>query len=366
MATPSPRSGLQAPIHDWLRGVVVRGVVPGWLLSLVFHGVMLVTLLSVTQLPSCRGDYSGEDGTGFRKIGLRVREGESGDSSAGPDASDKSSLAEAASSRPSYTPTMPDVAPPTVSETPPVPLSLPQVGTAPSVIGPGPPTLRGVGGSPASSLNKSSTTGSGTPGSRGGGGGGGSGLGKGMGQTSLFGVSDAGKTFVYVIDRSASMQDHGAFRAAKDELMTSLSRLTEAQQFQVIFYNDKPISGTPRNGRLKMFSGTDVQRLEVSELIGAISPDGGTEHMPALELALGLNPDVIFLLTDGASKALNAAELKQIQRLNRRGTHIHCIEFGTSLPASGEGALAPPNFLEKLSSQNQGKYTYRNVKTLTP
>ncbi|RLS40490.1 MAG: hypothetical protein DWH81_07090 [Planctomycetota bacterium] len=359
MATPSPRTALQAPVRDWLRGTVVRGVVPGWVLSLVFHSLMLVTLFSVTQLPSCRGDYSGEDGTGFREIGLRAREDANSAPSAGPG---EPGLAEVASSQPQQAPTTPDVAPPTISESPPVPLSLPQVGTGPPVLGTGPPPLSGIGGTPAHSTNKSTTTGSGTPGSRGGGGG----QGKGVGQTSLFGVNDAGKTFVYVIDRSASMQDHGAFRAAKAELMTSLSRLTEVQQFQVILYNDQPLSWTPRNGRFRMFFGTDAQRLEISELVGAISPDGGTEHLPALELALKFEPDVIFLLTDGASKALNSAELKQIARVNRRGTHIHCIEFGTSPPPSGEGALAAPNFLMKLASQNQGKYTYRNVKTFDP
>ena len=359
MATPSPRTALQAPVRDWLRGTVVRGVVPGWVLSLVFHSLMLVTLFSVTQLPSCRGDYSGEDGTGFREIGLRAREDANSAPSAGPG---EPGLAEVASSQPQQAPTTPDVAPPTISESPPVPLSLPQVGTGPPVLGTGPPPLSGIGGTPAHSTNKSTTTGSGTPGSRGGGGG----QGKGVGQTSLFGVNDAGKTFVYVIDRSASMQDHGAFRAAKAELMTSLSRLTEVQQFQVILYNDQPLSWTPRNGRFRMFFGTDAQRLEISELVGAISPDGGTEHLPALELALKFEPDVIFLLTDGASKALNSAELKQIARVNRRGTHIHCIEFGTSPPPSGEGALAAPNFLMRLASQNQGKSTYRNVKTFDP
>jgi len=155
------------------------------------------------------------------------------------------------------------------------------------------------------------------------------------------------------------MQDFGSFRAAKAELMTSLSRLTEVQQFQVILYNDQPVNWSPRSGRFRMFFGTDVQRLEISELVGAIAPDGGTDHVPALELALEFEPDVIFLLTDGASKELKAAELKQIARLNRRGTHIHCIEFGTSPPPK-----SVPNFLMKLAAQNQGTYSFHNVKSL--
>lgn len=94
--------------------------------------------------------------------------------------------------------------------------------------------------------------------------------------------------------------------------MTSLSRLTEVQQFQVIFYNDQPLSRYSTQWPVPhVFWETDAQRLEISELVGAIAPDGGTEHLPALELALKFEPDVIFLLTDGASKALNSAELNK-------------------------------------------------------
>ncbi len=339
---------------------MVWGIVPGWMLSLVIHGIMLVTLLSVTQMPSCRGDYSGEDGAGFREIGLRARDDANSAPSAGAGEPSQADEATNQQQQPQQYSTTPDLAPPTVSETPPVPLSLPQVGTAPPVLATGPPPLSGVGGTPASSTNKSTTTGGGTPGSRGGGGG----QGKGAGQTSLFGVNDAGKIFVYVIDRSASMQDYGAFRAAKAELMTSLGRLTEVQQFQVIFYNNEPMTWTPRNGRFRMFFGTDVQRLEVSELMGALAPDGGTEHLPALIKALEYNPDVIFLLTDGASTPLKTSELASIKSLNRRGTRIHCIEFGTSPIQTSEESKAAPNFLMKLASQNNGKHLYKNVKSL--
>ena len=82
-------------------------------------------------------------------------------------------------------------------------------------------------------------------------------------------------------------------------------------------------------------------------------------HLPDRLLALEFEPDVIFLLSDGASKEMNAAELKKISRLNRRGTHIHCVEFGTSPPSK-----LVPNFLMKLAAQNQGTHSFHNVKSL--
>ena len=352
MATTPSSPLAQSTTRDWLRGAVVWGILPGWLLSLFFHGAMFGTMLSLTQMPSCRGDYSGEEGTGFREIGLVAREDANSAPAAGP--GDPGLDAEANASQ---TASPAEVAAPTFSDAPPVALSLPDVGAAPSVIGVGPPPLSGVGGTPANSPGAATTiSGGGRPGSRGGGGG----EGNGPGQTSLFGVNDAGQTFVYVIDRSFSMEDHNAFRAAKAELLTSLSRLTETQQFQVIFYENQPLVLTTRNDRFRMFFGNDAQRLQVSEQIAAISPNGGTQHLLAVVEALKFNPDVIFLLTDGASD-MTKADLDSIKARNRNGTRIHCVEFGKGAMAVSTDGQPVPNFLMKLAAQNSGKYTYRNV-----
>lgn len=59
--------------------------------------------------------------------------------------------------------------------------------------------------------------------------------------TEVFGVQGTGSVFVYVFDRSASMEDLGGrpLRAAKRQLKQSLASLGENQQFQIIFYNDE-------------------------------------------------------------------------------------------------------------------------------
>lgn len=352
MAIRTPRATFRGPLHDWLGDAALWGTMPGWLVSLVFHAVLFMTLLTLTQLPSCRGDFSGEDGTGFREIGLKVRADANNAPAAGPEAPAQDATDVAL---PEMT-AVPDAAPPTISDQPPVPLSLPSVGAAPSILGLGPPPLAGTG-SPPPTPNVSST-GSGNPGSRGGGGG----QGNAPGQTSLFGVNDSGKTFVYLIDRSFSMDEYGAFRAAKSELLASLQRLTEVQQFQVVFYNQAPLTLATREARFKMFFGTDAQRQLVSEQVRSIPPDGGTRHMEAIIEGLKYNPDVLFMLTDGATPGLTKADLDSIKSRNRAGTRIHCIEFGTGPQPVTKDGVPVGNFLMKLASQNDGKYTYRDVK----
>lgn len=176
------------------------------------------------------------------------------------------------------------------------------------------------------------------------------------------GVKGTGKKFVYVIDRSFSMANDQALQAAKLELLASLQRLNETQQFQIIFYNNEYLVLNARGGRFDFFRGTDAQRLLVMEQIREITPAAGTRHLPAIQEALNFKPDVIFLLTDGAAEsALDRKDLEQIRRLNRNGTHIHCIEFGRgeSSPLVDGG-----NFLKVLSEQNRGEYLYRNVKAV--
>lgn len=350
MATTAPRTTARGPLRDWLGNAALWGTAPGWVLSLGFHTVLFVTLITLTQLPSCRGDYSGEEGTGFREIGLKARDDANSTPAAGPSAPGQDTVD---AQLPEMS-AIPDAVAPAISDQPPVPLSLPEAGAGPAVLGLGPPPLAGAGGAPPAAA--SSSTGTGNPGSRGGGGG----QGQAPGQTSLFGVNDSGRKFVYLIDRSHSMSDFGAFRAAKSELLASIQRLTEVQQFQVIFYNNTQLTLAARDS--KMFFGTDPHRQLVSEQIRAVSPDGGTWHLEAIQEALKFNPDVIFMLTDGATPALTKAELDGIKSRNRAGTRIHCIEFGTGAQPVAANGTPVGNFLMKLSSMNDGKYTYRDVK----
>src|SRR5262245_26111248 len=58
-------------------------------------------------------------------------------------------------------------------------------------------------------------------------------------ETRVFGVRGRGTRFVYVFDRSSSMEG-GPLLAAKRELIASLQNLQSVHQFQIIFYNQQP------------------------------------------------------------------------------------------------------------------------------
>jgi hypothetical protein len=192
-------------------------------------------------------------------------------------------------------------------------------------------------------------------GGKGGEGGGRSGSGGGGPGTSFFGHKAAGRKFVYVLDASGSMYDYNAIAVAKAELLASLSQLDENQQFQIIFNNEKCYPMRDSDRRENVFWGTETNRTRASQFIRNIEPDGGTRHLDALLMALGLAPDVIFFLTDAGEPILYEKDLDTIKRRNNGRSTIYTIEFG-------KGAnLRTDNFLKKLARVNGGAHAYRDV-----
>ena len=184
-------------------------------------------------------------------------------------------------------------------------------------------------------------------------------LGKGD-KTYLFGTEGEGTLFVYVFDRSDSMNgfEGRPLAASKAELIRSVRSLKPTSQFQIIFYNTEVTAFNPTPGQTpRLMFADDGTKALAERFVRAIPALGGTEHMQPLQLALRLAPDVIFFLTDAADPQLTARQLDQLRRMNK-GTVIHTIEFGSGPFPGGD------NFLRKLARQNDGQHTYVDVTRL--
>ncbi len=181
-------------------------------------------------------------------------------------------------------------------------------------------------------------------------------------RTSIFGAEGVGSKFVYVFDRSASMDGYQGrpLRAAKGELIASLEDLDKVHQFQIIFYNDRPTVFNPFHPQPpRMLFGDAQTKRRAQNFVRGIIAAGGTEHMEALKRALAMRPDVIFFLTDAAEPQLSPQQLAKIRQLNNRvGATIHAIEFGAG---PSQGGM---NFLVRLAKQNGGTHIYVDVTRL--
>lgn len=178
--------------------------------------------------------------------------------------------------------------------------------------------------------------------------------------TQVFGLQGTGSKFVYLFDRSGSMSAENGrpLKAAKAQMIASLKSLKSTDQFQIIFYNERPLAFNPFPGKAAtLMFGTEQNKQLARRFIERVSASGGTQHLPALKIALNMTPDVIFFLTDADEPRMTSAELLQVQHWNKI-TSINSIEFGTR-PYPRRG-----NFLFELAEQNRGSYAYRNVAEL--
>lgn len=173
-------------------------------------------------------------------------------------------------------------------------------------------------------------------------------------RTKLYGIEAEGEKFVYVFDRSDSMNAFSGrpLRSAKRQLIDSLQGLRDVHQFQIVFYNEEPsvMQLANRPGGL-VFANDQTRRLAERYIQGVLAT-GGTNHHDALLKALALGPDVIFFLTDADQPGMQSQQLQRIRQANGGKCSINTIEFG-----QGESPRAN-NFLQRLAKENDGQYVY--------
>ena len=306
-----------------------RRPVSAWLMSVVMHAVLLVVLTVSWQLTPRNARFEPD-----RQVGIVLVHNQAGEPEyIDPNANDQADDASAAMLATAQ-------AMPSRNENP---ISLDKVIPGAAVVN--------SGGLAESILDATKLTGDGSRRA---------GLTNATGtSTEVFGITGVGTKFVYVFDRSGSMDHfHGRpLKAAKMELTESLHDLDSVHQFQIIFYNERPKIFELEPGKAELVWGDEEGKSLARDFVSRITAIGGTEHLSAIKLALGMRPDVIFFLTDADEPQLTYNELERIQQWNR-GTVIHAIEFGAG-PQFGR-----TNFLMKLAQQNGGKHAYVDVRRL--
>ena len=309
-----------------------RPRVPSWVLSTLLHAVLIV-ILGLTLRPELRGGATGER---IADVGIVLKHQhddheyyESEGDTAGVDAVAATATAAGKVDQP-------------FSDRPPL---------DPSDVLPAPMGVIGPGVLEDGQVAAAGNLADGPPGRKGPIGGG--------ARTSVFGVPGEGFKFVYVFDRSGSMGGPGRspLNAAKAELIKSLDSLGKVHQFQIIFYNERPWLFNPSGKPGRLAFANQRNKEHARRFVGSITADGATRHEDALLLAIKLQPDVIFFLTDADEPQLLPGQLEKIRR-RAAGIIINAIEFGWGLQSN------PNNFLVRLARQNGGTHAYVDVTKL--
>jgi hypothetical protein len=176
------------------------------------------------------------------------------------------------------------------------------------------------------------------------------------------GIEGGGNHFVYLVDSSNSMRN---FNEARAELLRSVDALQPDQRFYVVFYDQNPthmrISAADEDDASSMLA-TPENKLVLRRWAMTIRQEKGKSPVETLRFAFGLEPDVIFLLSDGEFSAETEEVIRELnQRENLFGesqlaTIIHTIRYPGYAPGEATKAEAQ---MRRIAGENGGQY--RNI-----
>ena len=133
----------------------------------------------------------------------------------------------------------------------------------------------------------------------------------------FFGVKATGNTFVYIIDCSPSMRKDNAFQAAKTEVFRSFASMKPKQRYYISFFG-KEIEPLVLNGteaeKYPIYATKENVLLTQEWMNRVLVQKEGWPPNDALEQAIAMQPDGIFMLFDGDTKVDVAKFLRQVNR----------------------------------------------------
>lgn len=170
------------------------------------------------------------------------------------------------------------------------------------------------------------------------------------------GVEGGGNHFVYLVDSSGSMGD--AFESARTELLQSIDLLKTDQRFYVIFFDAEPDYmriASPKRDEPRSVYATPENKQALRRWAMTIKMDRGRAPYDALPFAIDLNPDVIFLLSDGEFPQKIEDLLGEINRIDNL--------FGDEGPVSivhtiGYHSREGESRMRRIAKQNGGQYRH--------
>jgi hypothetical protein len=167
------------------------------------------------------------------------------------------------------------------------------------------------------------------------------------GVASFFGVEARGQRFAYIVDRSGSMEG-AKIQTLKSQLISSIGGLSESASFMVFFYS----SGARSLGNRSRWLDADPRNRDLaSREIAATSAHGGTDPLPAFELAFNMRPkpDAIYFMTDGVFDEAVAAEIAALNARTGAVTPVHAISLVDD---------SARELLQSIARQSGGTYTH--------
>ncbi|MBX3385332.1 MAG: hypothetical protein KF768_02035 [Phycisphaeraceae bacterium] len=152
--------------------------------------------------------------------------------------------------------------------------------------------------------------------------------------------TESATSVVYVVDASGPMVT--SMRFVLEELLRSVWRLDESQSFNVVLFREDRSGGGDRSEPFagELVSATDANKRALARWLSGTRAEGRSNPLVGLEMALGFDPDVVFLLSRSVERSAGGvwgegftATMARLERLNPlvgadgRAVQIQAIAF---------------------------------------
>lgn len=197
----------------------------------------------------------------------------------------------------------------------------------------------------------------------------------GGGGTEFMGVRTDARRIAFILDFSASMREgDGRERVLKEELGKSLQGMPRDARFTVILFGRSPAAGgtlvrkpdgsstwsnaLPMPPEGTWLPATEANKAQALAWVGKREPDpqSGSATWDSMRLALSMEPEAIFLLTDGE---FIDADLRELREEIERGNAARKVQVNTVAFASDHDVQS----LQLIAQENGGTYRRRTLGT---
>lgn len=172
-------------------------------------------------------------------------------------------------------------------------------------------------------------------------------------KTSFFGVAAEGQAICFLVDSSRSMR--GKFDLARLEVLRSIAQLNPQQRFYVLLFDHNvermrlgestPMQPAPATAENKRLLALWLRQTQMESSCDAVA---------ALDAALSLKADVLFLLTDGELPGSLAGMLRERNRVTEDGR----VRRKMAVNTIGLHSLRGQPLLAQLARENGGAYRF--------
>lgn len=167
-----------------------------------------------------------------------------------------------------------------------------------------------------------------------------------LGRTSFFGTPAHANRVVFLVDNSASMKQ-GRMETTLFELARSVEALGEKQEFYVVFYSDQAYPMMYPNSVMQPLSATRENKQRLYAWLQTVELCVGGALLKAVEFADSLQPEVVYLLSDGDITGTKTMEI--LSQASDRKFAIHTLGMGVKKPQDAQN-------LARIAQANRGTF----------